>query len=77
MDIFRSSGNLPKSDKATKHMQTLQVCVDDLFPDIKSDIIQNVKIFDITLWPSDEHLMTEFGNKKVELRKNRVTACLK
>lgn len=63
------TGKFTESDKATNYMTALQARIDDRFSDIKSDIIQTVKILDVTLWPSDEHLLTEFGNKEVDLLK--------
>ncbi|KAG8197548.1 hypothetical protein JTE90_007284 [Oedothorax gibbosus] len=70
------TGKLTESDKATNYMTALQACIDDRFSDIKSDIIQTVKILDVTLWPSDEHLLTEFGNKEVDLLKTTLEPLL-
>ena len=64
-------GNLSENDKATKYIATLQTCIDDWFSDLKNDIIQTVKILDVTLWPSDEHILIEFGNKEVDLLKKK------
>ena len=46
-------------------MTAVQACIDDRCSVIKSYILQTVKILEVTLWPSDKHLLTEFGNKEV------------
>ena len=53
-----------------KYMTTLQVCIDDQFSDVKSDMIH------VTLWPSDEHLLAEFVNKEVDLQKTTLEPLL-
>lgn len=69
-------GKLCQSDKVTEYLEKLQNCCDSRFTDLKSEIIQTVKILDITLWPSNEDLLSEFGNKEVELLKKTLEPLL-